>query len=143
MAEPYCLAMVLCDDTHQDPSTGKYTILGTFDTFAAREFPAFLQLTIYFAVTDGQGDCKLSLQLVDASAEPVDGSRDGEHDGRLFHAASDRNFSSPLEVLEESVTVGFMVPKEGAYSCELWGNDEPLMSRRFAVERLPVSEDEK
>jgi len=135
--------MVLCDATHQDRSTGKYTILGTFDTFAAPEFPAFLQLTIYFAVTDGQGDCKLSLQLVNASAEPVDGSAEGDQDGRLFHAASDVSFSSPLEVLEESVTVGFMVPEEGAYHCELWGNGKPLMSRRFAVDRRPVSEDEK
>jgi len=140
MAEPYCLAMVLCDATHRDPTTGKFTILGTFDVFTAREFPASLDLGVYFAVTDGQGAYRLCLQLVDASMAPVDASQSGAIEGRLFHFTSEREFSSPLVVVEESVSVEVSIPKEGIYHCELWANDAPLMSRRLAVQRIPGAE---
>ncbi len=140
MAEPYCLALVLCDATHRDPSTNKFSLLGTFDTFAAKQFPTFIRLGIYFAVTDGMGPCRLCIQLVDAESGAVDATHEDKVDGRIFHAIREEEFVSPLAVLEESLDVGFQIPKEGIYHCELWANDIPLMSRRFTVEKFDETE---
>jgi hypothetical protein len=47
MAEPYCLAMVLCDQVYRDAISGKFTLLGTFSTVGAQKYP----LTIIFMVS--------------------------------------------------------------------------------------------
>lgn len=38
MAEPYCLAMVLCDAVHRDPATAKHFVMGTFSSVGATDF---------------------------------------------------------------------------------------------------------
>lgn len=127
MADPYCLAMLLCDAIHQDPATGKHTLLGTFSTVTAAQFPAHIQLCVYFAVTDGQGKVPLKLRIVDSEADiagnaaaPVIETSDIEVD-----------FPDPLMVCESIARVVVMLPKKGVYFCELYSGATLLMARRL------------
>ena len=138
MAEPYCLAMVLCDAVHRDPSTGKSTILGTFSNFTAAGFPAKIKLGIYFAVTDGLGPVTLRFQLVKA-AEPVDALDETENENRVFMVKTDVNFESPLVMVEGGLEAETILPAEGLYYCELWAAGEVLMSRRLTATKITSS----
>lgn len=140
MPEPYCLAMVLCDGVHRDATTGKFTILGTFSTFAANEFPAKTQFCVYYAVTDGLGPTPLRLRLVDTKGL-ING--DAKDEGVVFEAATEFDFESPLLVLELGVGIVVALPEPGLYHCELWARDELLMSRRLlAVNKESLKEGE-
>ena len=136
MAEPYCLALVLCDGFHRDPSTGKFTLLGTFETFAAPSYPAQIRLAIYFAVTDGVGNCGLRVQLVDAKAGIIDANLEGNVQGRVFGIKTDVNFDNPLAVSEHALEIGIVIPHPGVYHCELWANDSMLMQRRLIAKDI-------
>jgi hypothetical protein len=136
MAEPYCLALVLCDAVHRDPLTGKFTLLGTFDSFMAPSFPAQLSLFVYFAVTDGLGSCTLRIQVVDGKAGPIDAAHEGDTPGRIVGIKTDIEFPSPLVVLEHAIGIQTRIPDPGVYLCELWANETMLMSRRL-IARSP------
>lgn len=136
MAEPYCLAMVLCDAVHRDFTTGKYTILGTFSTLGADTFPAKIRFCIYFAITDGLGSTELRLRLVDAESGIVDKPED-DTEGPVFEIQTEITFEDPLAVMEFMIAVGTALPKPGLYHCELWAGADLLMSRRLlAVQKM-------
>jgi len=140
MPEPYCLAMVLCDGVHRDTTTGKYTILGTFSTLCAREFPAKVQFCVYYSITDGLGPTALRLRLVDASFGIANGV---DHDeGVAFEFSAEFEIENPLLVLETAVSIGAIIPREGLYHCELWSGNELLMSRRLLATRTPAQQKE-
>ena len=126
MTEPYCLAMILCDELHKDAATGKNFILGTFSTMAVRSFDEPVRFCVYVAVTDGRGSKTFKLKVVPADdllADPIFESPD-----------FDVNFPGPLAVADLSfrnVTMRF--PSPGLYHCELWCGEECLMSRRVIV----------
>ena len=130
MAQPYCLAMVLCDAVHRDGATGKFTILGTFSTFAVREYPAKVSFCVYYAVTDGLGPTTLRLRLVDAASGIAD-SAGGKHQKSVFEIRADFGFDNPLAVVESTVGIETVLPMPGLYHCELWAGDDLLMSRRL------------
>lgn len=142
MAEPYCLAMVLCDSVHRDPGTGKSFILGTFSNFSSRTFPAKLRFCTYFSVTDALGPVTLRLQLVSASTDPVDALNEDDDPGRVFLMKVGQNFQSPLVVMEGMFGVETILPVPGLYHCELWANSEILMSRRLTATLIPDMESE-
>lgn len=139
MPEPYCLAMVLCDSVHRDTTTGKFTILGTFSTLWAREFPAKVQFCVYYSITDGLGPTTLRLRLVDASCGIASGV---DHDeGVAFELSAEFEIENPLVVLETAVGIGAIIPREGLYHCELWSGNELLMSRRLLA--TPAQQEEE
>lgn len=142
MAEPYCLAMVLCDGVHRDFTTGKYTILGTFSTLGAYAFPAKISFCIYFAITDGLGPTRLRLRLVDAESGIVD---KGENvtEGLVFEIETDLAFEDPLAVVETVVAIRTALPRAGLYHCELWAGDDMLMSRRLLAVQKTSGETEE
>lgn len=142
MAEPYCLAMVLCDSVHRDPGTGKSFILGTFSNFSSISFPAKLRFCTYFSVTDAIGPVTLRLQLVSANSDPVDALNEDEDPGRVFLLKVEKNFASPLVVMEGMFGVETILPAPGLYHCELWANSEVLMSRRLTASLIPQLESE-
>lgn len=136
MAEPYCLAMVLCDAIHRDQATGKFTILGTFSTLGAGDYPADLLCFVYFAITDGQGKVSVSIRIVESSADLTD------EGAVIFESkAMQVDFQDPLMVLEVAVMIvdrdeagqpcPVKIPRPGLYHCELYANSEVLMSRRL------------
>jgi len=141
MPAPYCLAMVLCDSVHRDLTTGKFTVLGTFSTLGAQEFPADVRFAVYYAVTDGLGSIELRLRLVDAACGIA--SAVGEQEGVVFQASATLELSDPLVVVEGSVGFQTVIPAKGLYHCELWAGDELLMSRRLLASLVgnPQEED--
>lgn len=123
--------MVLCDGIHRDVATGKHTILGTFSTFAADEFPAVLHFWVYFAITDGIGPTELQLRIVDASCGIANSNN--ENDGIIFRAKPllSINIEDPLMVIEGATFIQIPLPSPGLYHCELLANETLLMSRRL------------
>ena len=140
MPEPYCLAMVLCDGCHRDAATGKFTILGTFSTFVAREFPAQAQLAVYFSVTDGLGPTVLRLRIVDAEFGIVNS---GKEPGQVIcQMEMEVSFEDPLVVMESAWGIKTDLPKPGLYHCELFAGDDLLMSRRMLAVQAQANEGE-
>jgi hypothetical protein len=142
MANPYCLAMVICDGVHRDPATNKFTILGTFSSFAAHSYPSHLRFWIYFAVTDGIGPVTLRFQLIDAEAGIIDAQDDGDAAGRVFALKLETEFPSPFAVVESALGIGADLPKPGQYHCELWADNELLMSRRLIAGLIDTDSEE-
>lgn len=142
MPDPYCLAMVLCDAVHRDPSTGKFTLLGTFSNFAAPTYPADVSLAVYFAITDGVGKTTLRLQLIDARGGAIDATLEGEDDPhRVFLIKVEVDMLNPLAVVESAIQLQATLPAAGLYYCELWANDTVLMSRRFTANAMQETGD--
>ena len=137
MAEPYCLAMTLCDAVHRDQTTGKFTILGTFSTLAAHQYPANISGCVYFAVTDGMGKVKMSIRIVESS----EAFTDDESPVVFQTVQTEVDFESPLVVFEgaflllkidnEGHPQPVILERPGMYHCELFANDALLMSRRL------------
>lgn len=139
MHEPYCLAMVLCDSVHQDPATGKFTLLGTFSTFGASEFPASVLFVVYCAITDGQGKVPIKLRLVDSATDVA-----GDGGEPVFdEVIGECDFSDPLMVFELRTLINCNLPEAGVYHCEIYGGDKLLMSRRLLAVRPPNSDEDK
>lgn len=134
MAEPYCLAMVLCDNVHRDAATGKFTILGTFSTIGAQVYPLPIQFFVYFAVTDGHGDFPVRLRIASAT---TDISGEASDQIEVFNQKlGDMHFPSPLAVIESVAVVQMLLNQPGHYHCELHVGEKLLMSRRLlAVDR--------
>lgn len=136
MAEPYCLAMVLCDAVHRDPATGKFTLLGTFSNFSAKSFPTKVRFSIYFAITDGMGLTTLRIQACEASVGYVDARNENEEPGRVFLAQTQIDLGNPLAVFEQGIGFETIIPTPGLYHCELWAGNEVLMTRRFTATEI-------
>jgi hypothetical protein len=141
MADPYCLAMVLCDAAHRDPATLKHSILGTFSSVNALDFPAQIQLCVYFAITDGLGPTTLRLQLIDAECGFLDATNEDPDPHRVFSVKFEVDFKSPLMVVEGAIGITTALPNPGLYHCELWANNVSLMSRRLTALRIPNKEE--
>lgn len=122
---PVVLAMVICDAIHQDPATRKCTLLGTFSTIRARQFPVrHPQLAVHIALTDGHGRTRIRLMVVSA---------DDSHEP-LFKGEGNIDFNDPRMVAELNFTIGNLTfPAPGEYRLQVYGNDELLMERRLDV----------
>ena len=125
---PLCLALVLADAVHQDPSSRKHTILGTFSTLYAPAFPAVHPfMAAYTVLTDGMGPTPVKLQIVD-----------GDTDTSLVEAEAEVNFDTPWLVLEIVLILEKMVfPRAGRYRLQLWSAEHLLMERRLMVVHAP------
>jgi hypothetical protein len=134
MADPYCLAMILCDDVHIDSTTGKQTILGTFSTVGASDFPTKVSFAVYYAITDAEGSMDLTFRMVD-SKHGFD-----EESTPIFEVTFTIQTPSPLAVLEGRIYVAnAILPQAGVYHCELLAGENVLMSRRLVAIRPPAS----
>jgi hypothetical protein len=122
---PVVLAMILCDAIHQDPSTQKCTLLGTFSTINARMFPVVhRQLAVHVAMTDGHGKTRIRLLLAHAD----------ESKPPLFSQEGTIDFGDPRVVAELNfVITNVTLPEAGEYRLQVYGNDELLSERRLYV----------
>jgi hypothetical protein len=128
MADPYCLAMILCDNVHIDSTTGKQTILGTFSTVGANQFPTKASFAVYYAITDAEGSFDLLFRMVD-SKHGFD-----EKSTPVFEIAFTNQSPSPLAVIEGRLYVAnAILPEPGVYHCELLAGENVLMSRRLVA----------
>ncbi|MCE9531064.1 MAG: hypothetical protein K8T89_08055 [Planctomycetes bacterium] len=120
---PMPLALLMCDGAHRDPSTGKWTLLGLFNSIHAVEFPTTHPLmVVYLAVTDAHGKISVRFRIIDGDEE-----RD------------------PLVLIETELTVGdprvvadivipirdVTFPEPGDYRLQVFTNNQFLMERRI------------
>lgn len=125
--------MILCDAVHVDSTTGKQTILGTFSTVTADQFPATIVLCVYFAITDAQGEFHLKFRIVDSRHAFEDDSQP------VLELEVTCKSPSPLAVCESMIAGPLQLPSAGVYHCELLVGDNLLMSRRLvAVTRAEI-----
>lgn len=126
--------MNLADLVWRDPATGKFTIIGTFSTIAARRFPTtHPSLAIYLALTDGRGPCRLQLRIVDASEAET-----------LSEAEIEVQFRDPIQLIEFGVRLdNIWFPGPGEYRVQLAQGTEVLFERRLFVIGLPGDQNEE
>jgi hypothetical protein len=117
--------MVVCDNIHRDPGTGKVFLLGCFSVISAREFPATHPfLALYVSVTNGRGTVPFKVQLVDANEE-----RDP-----IWMVEDEMEFSDPRVVMEAYFLLANTTFDEpGEYRFQLFACSEFLMERRILV----------
>jgi hypothetical protein len=120
---PLVLAVLTADAVHRDPATGKLSILGVVNEVRAASYPATLPfLAVYLAVTDGHGEVRLRVRVVDAA----DG--DTEVAGGTLAAA----FDGPLVVAEIVLDMpGLTFPRAGEYRLQVVHGDAVLAERRL------------
>ena len=122
---PTALSMIICDHVWRDPCEGKSTIIGTFTTLNADNFPfRHPVLAIYFALTDGHGDVMVKLRLIDV---------DDEHPP-IFEIMTNLRFNVPHDIVEKGVEIGRpLFPRAGEYRLQMFTNGELLIERRLSV----------
>ena len=131
---PYPLAIVICDDIHQDPATGKRYLLGTFSVIHARVFPAVHpRLAVLVVLTNGRGKVPFKFQLVDADEE-----RDP-----LFVAEGELEFTDPRAILELGFSLSNLTfPAPGEYRFQFFGSDEFLIERRMVLAPMDETDEQ-
>src|SRR5580700_10367294 len=66
-SNPTIANMLICDGAHRDPGSGKWTLLGLFNSINSKGFPiTHPQMFCYVAVTGVKGKIPLRLQFVAA-----------------------------------------------------------------------------
>jgi hypothetical protein len=125
---PYSLAMVICDAIWRDPYSGKRTILGCFSAISGYQFPVIVPvLSVYVALTDGNGKIPIKLRLIDADEERQP----------LFETELEVEFASPLVIAElDYVMQGVTFPVPGEYRVQLSARAEPLVERRLIMSQI-------
>jgi hypothetical protein len=108
-----------------DPATGKKSFLGTFARILAVRFPVIHpQIVAHIELTDGRGEVKIKLRLIDAeeNEEPII-----EIDDRI-------ELADPTVVADmDFVMKNVMFPRKGEYRFQVFGNDQFIVERRLVV----------
>jgi hypothetical protein len=130
---PHVCAFLVCDHVWQDPHTGKWTLLGVFDTlWASREPITHGPFAVYLNLTNMRGEYNLALRLLRASDELVCAEKG---------AAAPYVVADPLaRTVVVALLEGFTVPTLGKYLLRLLANGEAvqdvvLMARRIGASR--------
>jgi len=125
---PEVLAMVVCDQIITDRMTGKQSLIGMFSKVHAPGFPvSHPQLSVFVALTDGNGEVELRIRLVDSNDDrpPI-----VEGKGKV-------RFADPRAIANLALAFhGLTFPKPGEYRVQLYCDDELLREARLAV--IPV-----
>ncbi len=123
---PHLNAIILCDQIYRESSTGKYTILGTFDAIWVRQFPVVHPvITAFINFSDAEGEYKPRIEVVYLDEDVVIGDFRPEEP----IVARERLQSSNLTV----VLQGVEFKKAGKYAIRIFLNDQFLGDRPFHV----------
>lgn len=121
---PIPLTLLVCDGAHRDPSTGKWTLLGLFNSIQSGQFPSVhTQMVAYLALTDANGKIPIRLQIIDEESEEPVFRVDAEltiHDPRAV-----------AEIVMPICDVEFQRP--GDYRLQAFAANEFLMERRITL----------
>ena len=127
MGEPVLVAILFADRVIEE-ANHKKGIIGTFSRFYADTFPAsFPPWFIYAAVTNLQGECAFSVNLVYEKAQQVILPISGKF--------TVDNFRSVVELIFPVFRAVF--PEEGVYTLTFNIDGEPVGSRLLEVFKRP------
>ncbi len=124
LPSPIVLAMLICDAIHRDPGTGKSTLLGTFSTIGATQFPAIHPfMGVFVVLTGGRGKVPLELRLVTV-----------DEDHTILSARVEVEFPDPRAAVELAMNVqNAQYDEPGEYRVQLYCGHELLSERRIMV----------
>jgi len=123
---PMVLSMVLCDSVWQDPTTGKYFLLGLLEYVGADAFPAIYPgLTVFAELTDAQGEVEVMVELLQVLPS---GNR------------TIRTDRGKVQFPDKTTTIGVSfsladttLPEAGEYWLELSAGGDHLAARRLVA----------
>ena len=127
---PLALSMILADHVHRDLASGKFFILGTYNSVLSSSFPRVCQpLVVYAALTDGHGQVPLRLVLTDADEEL----------GAICAAEGAAEADDPTRVWEVVFLLrGVVLPRPGQYRLQLFSGASLLRELRLEARQTGV-----
>jgi hypothetical protein len=115
------LNMLICDGAHREPGSGKWTLLGLFNSINAGGFPTtHPQMVVYLAIKGAEGKIPLRVQIVpsDRKEEP------------LIKIEAELTVNDPRAVADLVVPLrGTTFTKPGEYSLQVFANNELIGER--------------
>lgn len=131
---PYLLAILVCDSGTIDQNSGKKTLVGIFDRVIANKFPTSRWLSVYFRLTDGQGNYRFKVQYAQVKT------------GNILAEAETKDaltIKSRLDMFDSLISFpkALPIPEPGQYEFRLYGNN--MFLGRIAINAMQREEIEK
>jgi hypothetical protein len=122
-ALPIPLTLLVCDGAHRDPATGKWTLLGLFNSIQSGEYPSVHPFMIaYLAITDAHGKVPLRFQLVDLD----------ESEPPLFLVDGELEVENPRFVAEMVIPIPPVTFRHGGeHLLQVYAHGQFLLERRI------------
>ena len=126
---PNALNMLICDGAHRDPGSGKWTLLGLFNSINSSGFPtSHPQMVVYLALNNVNGKVPLRFQIVasDRKEEP------------LFKIEAELTVGDPRVVADLVVPIrGVTFTKPGDYLLQVFANNQFVTERVITAALTP------
>jgi hypothetical protein len=115
--------MVLADHAYRDSTTGKFFLLGTYNSILMKAYPCLCpDLVVYTSLTDGHGQVPIRLLLTDADEEL----------GTLASAEGFVQVDNPTRLWEVVFQLkGAVLPRPGLYRLQLYSGQHLLRELRL------------
>ena len=119
------LNMLICDGAHREPGSGKWTLLGLFNSINAGAFPtSHPQMIAYLALRGAEGKIPLRLQMVAADRK----------DEPLFKIEAELTVGDPRLVADLVIPVrGVTFTKAGEYLLQVYANNQFVGERAITA----------
>lgn len=124
---PYLLAILVCDSGTVDPNSGKKTLVGIFDRVIAGEFSTSRWLSVYFKLTDAQGNYRFKVQYAQVKT------------GNILAEAETKDvltIKNRLDTFDSLISFpkALPIPEAGQYEFRLYAND--MFLGRIAINAM-------
>ena len=123
---PFLLAILVCDASTVEPSSGKKTLVGIFDRVLADNFPTNRQCALYFKITDAQGKYIFKIEYAQVNT------------GTKLAEATSNVVSIKDRLKAADFILGFpplSVPAPGQYEFRLYANNMYLGRATITAEK--------
>ena len=131
MSHPIPLTLLLCDHAWRDPNSGKFSLLGIFSGYASSVFPFPIDVTVYFAVTDGSGMLPVRMELIDVDEERP----------AVVDATANFRFDDRRQVIEGMFACHLTIDEPGEYRVKLYVAGEFMLERSLTITKIAKRDD--
>lgn len=109
---PVLVAVVVCDVAAADPSTGKKSLIGIFDTINVARFADERPMSVYMKLADAEGSYDIEIRYVQRDSGEVLAKAEGHVQIKSRLQSADLIVSFPP----------LPIPREGRYEFQIWAN---------------------
>ena len=117
---PHLVAAIVCDVAVADPTTNKKSLIGVFDRLSVGNFPAKRPVSLYFKITDAEGNYDLDIRYVQSDTGKVLAKVQAQGGLNVKDRLSSVDFHFSLPPLP--------FPTAGRYEFQIWANSSFLGS---------------
>jgi hypothetical protein len=120
--------LLLCDAAHRDASSGKWTLLGIFNSINSKGFPTtHPQLVAYLAVAGIKGKEKLQIRVIPS----------GKADEAVFRAEAELSVEDPKAVVDVGMPIrGMVFTKPGEYLFQVLHGEKVVGEKSLIVTQV-------